>query len=316
MEYTKFNFGAVLAIIVLLGFSYITFMGLVYHSGGSLQTPVILTCVFIAVVITCILIMCKSRATRWKSIGTAGQILFGAIILGAFLAGTIPFTNFLRVAASADEFRELVDETGKAASQLDEAYTDYVSKRVREYKDNLEASAYNDSTADNSYRRAIGNAVGRTPQERISRLSSSLANRLQPDSTATIVAARHKWLDESKNASIWNPATPENFNKIQSTVESWLTNYRELSKTHYVGDTKADFEYKDFDTSLKKLTDSYSEFRKPSFLAILIAVLCFGVMLLPYFLTEKDLAGASDAVRRKAMRQTSTGNVFNKRNEN
>ena len=46
---------------------------------------------------------------------------------------------------------------------------------------------------------------------------------------------------------------------------------------------------------------------------MIIAIVCFGVMLLPYFLTEGDLAAVGG--KKKKKRGNGNGNLFNKQNE-
>ena len=97
MENTKFNFASVIAIMVLLVFSYITYLGLVYWRGGEFLFPILLTLAFFILVMVCVYVMCLSKATRWKRMGKIGQIFFGFIVLLTFIGTAFPFTNFLRV---------------------------------------------------------------------------------------------------------------------------------------------------------------------------------------------------------------------------
>ena len=109
MNRSKFNFAAVFSLMVLLGYSYLMFMGLVYWREGSIAVPLLITIGFIALVVACLVIMCMSRATRWKRIGSIGQAIFGTIILLAFIASAIPFTNFMDVVASQNRFSEEIN---------------------------------------------------------------------------------------------------------------------------------------------------------------------------------------------------------------
>ena len=65
MNNLKFNFAAVISIIVLLFYSYVVFMGLVYWLDGKIWKGVLYTVLLIAVVLVCVFFMCKARATRW-----------------------------------------------------------------------------------------------------------------------------------------------------------------------------------------------------------------------------------------------------------
>ena len=133
----KFSFSLVFSIVLLLAFAYITFLGLVYWREGNLSIPLLMVAGLIAVVLLCVVVMCKAKETRWKNIGTFGQIFFGIIILVSFLLSSVPFTNFLRVRHDKDDISEKVNAACEAAIAMDEAYSQYVEQRITDYQDNL-----------------------------------------------------------------------------------------------------------------------------------------------------------------------------------
>lgn len=134
MQNSSFNFASVFAIMVLLVFSYITFLGLTYWQKGNLLLPIILTVALIAIVATCVLFMCKAKATRWKRLGIIGQTFFGLIILIVFALASIPFTNFMDVINNSEEIQGKISNTCEAAESLDKAYAEYVKARIDTYK--------------------------------------------------------------------------------------------------------------------------------------------------------------------------------------
>lgn len=294
MGNVKFNFAAVFSIMVLLAFSYITFMGLDYLQGGDLLLPIVLTVGFILLVIVCIAIMCASKATRWHRIGIIGQVFFGVVILTAFVASAFPFTNFMRVVNDEENITNKVQEACYSATNLDNAYVNYVDTRIEKYKENLSLISRGKNVNPTRYRECLGEASGNTDDAKIEGLAKSLCNKLLPQSTTKIVEERHKWLEGAKNANVWNPLTPSNINKIDQEVNGWLSNYQKLSSISYQGEDAKPFEYENFSSSLTELTDSYSKMsQKPTSKVLVIALLCYIVMLLPYFMTRKSLAGAT-----------------------
>lgn len=287
------NFASVFSIMILLVFSYITFLGLDYWQGGKMMLPIVLSLGLIVVVLLCVLLMCKAKATRWGNIGTLGQIFFGFIILVVFVFAMIPFTNFLRVVNDKENISSKVSETCNTAIELDNAYLAYVNKRVEDYKSNLSIISKGKEANPTVYQQCLVRASGKDDATKIENLGKSLHRRLLPDSTAIIVEKRHKWLKNSESVKVWNLLTPSNINKVDERVNGWLDNYQNLSSISYKGESEnvEKFEYKSFSSTLSSLTGTYRDFQRPSVLAIIISLVCYVIMLLPYFVTEQDLAG-------------------------
>ena len=139
MNNTKFNFAAVISIIVLLFYSYIVFLGLVYWLDGNKWKGLLYTLILIAVIIACVFFMCKARATRWEKIGNTGQILFGVIILAALVLSSMPFAHFLKLVHNQKQVTEAFEKSHKYASDLDLAYKDYVKERKEVTLEHLNA---------------------------------------------------------------------------------------------------------------------------------------------------------------------------------
>lgn len=295
MQQSKFNFALVFAIMVLLAYSYITFLGLAYWQGGKLLLPVLMTLGLIAVVLGCIIMMCRSRATRWQKRGMIGQIVFGFIILVTLLAASLPFTNFVRVVEQQKKIQQSISQTCDQAVNLSRAYEDYAWDRRDKYEAVLKHACAGKTINPTRYNELVANASGATDDAKVNGLVKSLERRLMPDSASVIEKERIEWLKDASDASIWNPLTAANISEVDEKVKGWVVNYNELSSTIYNGEEAKPFEYDEFETSMSKLTKNYQEFHAPTVLAVLISLICFGIMLLPYLLTEVDVAAKADA---------------------
>lgn len=291
---TKFNYAFTFSIMVLLVFSYITFLGLVYWQGGNFVVPILLTLGLIALVLLCVFVMCISKATRWKNIGTIGQVFFGFIIFATLLCASLPFTNFLRVVQDSEDLYQKVNTTCDAAINLDKAYKEYVDSRIENFKSNLIVISKGKDINPTKYQECLGGASGATDMDKIEGLAKSLYNKLLPESTSNIVKERHEWLESARSTTVWNPLTPKNINKIDEEVNGYLDNYIKLSSVSYMGEESSPFTYDAFSNQIRGLMQTYGEFQSPTLLALIIALLCFVIMLLPYILTEPDIAGKED----------------------
>lgn len=291
MNRSKFSFAAVFSLMVLLAYSFLMFMGLVYWRGGSLGLPIGLTLGFIALVVTCLTVMCMSRATRWKRIGTIGQCIFGFIILLAFIASAVPFTNFMDVVAQKSKFNQEINNVLNSARGLDRSYEEYTERRLDNYRSRLTEISNNRDEYAAEYRQLLAGAPGNTDERKIDNLVSSLRRKLVADSVVQITRERQQWLESSADMSVWNLMLPTNMAKINEEVSNWTLMYTNISDVSYRGEHAAPFQYPEFNTELTTLTRNYTTLHAPSVLAILVALLCFAIMLLPYMLTERDVAG-------------------------
>lgn len=290
MTETKFNYAYVLCIIVLLFFSYITFLGLAYWSGGSMLSPVLLTLALIVVVGGCVYAMSVARSTRWTDIGLAGQVCFGVVVLAALLAASIPFTNFLRVAGEKEQLKAQMVETVKSSEELDKAYEKYVRKRLSDYQVSVNSIAINASSNPTKYAEIFGTTPAKDAAAKVPAIVESLKDKLMPEGAEGIMAERQKWLSQASELNVWNPMTAANIAKLNEQVDSWDANYKQLSSVIYAGENAKPFEYNDFKNSFQKLTETYQSFRKPNGTAIIISIVCFLVMLFPYFIAQGSLA--------------------------
>lgn len=252
--------------------------------------PLICAGSLLVVVLLCVVFMCKFRATRFTRQGIVGQMLFGLIILAAFGASAFPFTNFIRAIENSSELSTEVKNACDTALQMDIAYEKYVTTRVQEYKENLELIARSKSISPENYKLCMGDAAGATDTAKIEYLTTSLRNNLIPDSTANIIKARTAWLTEAREASVWNPLTPANVSKVDSEVSGWVDNYKNLSKLSYKGEESKPFSYPQFTSQVTKITQQFRELQMPSAIAWVVSLLCYAIMLLPWFTTPRNIA--------------------------
>ncbi len=318
MQKSSFNFATVFSLMVLFVFAYIAYLGMVYWQQGNQILPIALSLLLIVLVALCVFVMCKSKATRWRNVGRVGQWTFGFLVLVAFVAGSVPFTNFLRVLSDSDHIKTMVNTTCDKAIGIDADYEAYVDKRIADYRSSLSRIASGKANRPSVYQLCMGTAPGATDEQRINNLAKSLRSRLLPDSAANVIKERHQWLERAKNENVMNPLTPANVNKVSSCVDNWVVNYRELSKVSYQGEENVpEFQVSEFDNSLRQLIQTYSTLQAPSIVALLIALVCFVIMLFPYWITEGDLAAASSTPnfshrRGKRGVDQSDGNLFDK----
>lgn len=270
----------VLALLAVLVFSYIAFLGMLYHETTSSKTPVWIVIGILVIVSLCCFGMCYGKAERNKFLGKSVQIALGAVIFVVLVLAAIPFTNFLDVLGKSEDIKENVEEVFDYASNLDNRYAEYANSRIKDYENILSPEV---EMSEESF------LTTRPKNEYdyvISVKSQALRRIILPESRRSIVEGRQQWLNDSKEMSLWNVATPDNLRKLRSVVSSWIDEYRTLSSNGFEDESFEPFVEKEFSTSIDTCTAQFTHYHFPSIIAILITFIVFGVILLPYFLTD------------------------------
>ena len=295
MNNSKFNFAAVISIIVLLLYTYVAFMGMVYWKDGKILMGVICSIILIAVVLTCVVIMCRAKATRWKRLGSIGQYLFGGIILLTLIVRSMPFAHFFNLLGKQQDINKDFEQSYVYANNINKAYKDYVDQRkskTREFLNNLEATHGKDNPEQ--YRAIFAMPGGDTNNDKINRMITSLERTLLPDVLIRSNEQSTARMQEGAKMSVWNVAMPNYINSMNEAVQGNIDIYSKLSKNAhgYKGDTNYPaFTYEKFSNQNSKLKSMLTTMSMPSVISIIAALVCFAFMLLPYYLVEKDLAG-------------------------
>lgn len=260
------NWGVVLALVVLLVYTYISFLGMLYKVEGVAWKAVLFAIAVIAIVAICVYIMVNAKMTKSKEIGMVGQIVFGLIILVTFLFSGGPFTSFLQVAGNRDKIEREIASVKQLAAGIDSTYNVYAYDRVHQYKRSLDSG----------------------DELRV----KSLQRRLLPETLLPVQSQRQDWVSQIENMTIWNIMLPQNLKYMQQCVKEWSDNYYQLSAFTYDGQQLKPFEYQEFKT---KLDDLMNGFKKAgySIWAVLVAIIAALAMLVPYWLaipvkTRKD----------------------------
>lgn len=124
--------------------------------------------------------------------------------------------------------------------------------------------------------------------------ASRLKDFLLGDNIDALSEKRTVWLSESAT-TIWNINLPKNIQDVTSSVNSWLTNYGELSQKQYRQESNyPKFEDESFNQNADRLQLLCTTIVAPSFIAIMLSIICCAIILLPWFVTSKDIAAIGD----------------------
>lgn len=256
-----------LTIVALLVFVYISFLGAEYLFEGNHLLVIPMMLVGGALLVWCIRVMCRSKASRDKRNGLPKEV---AAILGAvfiLLVGGIAFTQFLFVYDHQKELRDTVLATAEDVSKIDSIYKDYAQKRIDAYGQKLKKGK---------------DTKNLTKQER-SMMTNSLKRRLIPSEYDTICAERKQWLAAVNDASVWNISTPRNLHYIVTAGQDWTEQYRQVSSVIYKNEDVEPFGDGDTAFNPSEASLQFSTPHMPNMRSLVaIAVCCFFILTI-YF---------------------------------
>jgi hypothetical protein len=293
MEKATFSFAWVIALIALIAFSYISFMGLVYWQLFSVGVCALFTLILDFMIMLCMLIMCRARRSRWLRLGLLGQIMFGLVALVLLLASSVMFAHFTRIISQQEEIRSTYAAAIEDAQTLDENYDQYINERCVAYSAALSSL----KPASKEYKALFSNtiALGFSKDEAISKCVVNLKKLLGGNKESeNLKNKREQWL-KTGTASVWNLSFPANIRDFSSSVNQWIDNYTGLSSKSYTGETNvAPFEDNTFNQKMNALNAICTTIGRPSLLAIVLAIVCFILILLPWIVTPKNMASIGD----------------------
>ena len=289
---SKFNFSWVFALIALLGYVIISFMGLTYTQIVPLGLSALIALAFAAAVIFLVSIMCKAKATRWLRLGMIGQISIGFIVLVLLLVSSIFFTHFTKMIKEQDVIVSTYTQTIDDARKLDEKYRAYVDERCAKYQ----AKIQNLKVGSSDYNKMIAkpSQLGYTKTQIAKRYYETMKNFLLGDNMDELNEKRTQWLSQD-TTTVWNINLPNNIQDVTSSVNQWLRNYEELSAKQYTLETSVQaFEDHEFNKNAESLQQICTTVTTPSLMSILLALLCFVFIILPWLVTPKNIASIGD----------------------
>ena len=267
-------------------------MGLVYSQLCSLGLSILIALAFTGIIVFLLNIMCKVKATRWLRLGIIGQISIGLIILVFLLTLSVFFTHFTRMIKEKEAIVELYSETIDDARELDAKYRDYVDQRCQSYKTKINGLKVGTKGYIDMVAKPL--SLGLSQASISEKYASRLKDFLLGDNIDALSEKRTVWLSES-TTSIWNINFPKNIQDVTFSVNSCLINYGELSQKQYSQESSyPKFEDESFNKNANKLQLLCTTIVPPSFIAILLAIVCCAIILLPWIVTSKDIAAIGD----------------------
>ncbi len=287
----KFNYpyglSLALACTGIIMFTYMAFLGLLFHYEGAMLEPLLMSVVGLAILGWSLVVMCRSKRSRqWRS-GMLREVLASLAALGVLGLGSVPVARFLSICEQQVEVRQAVGQTTAMLSSMPQAYEAYVDKRIEAYRARLLTIA----PGSPLYRQAIAGAGGSDRDQKVGYLCASLRRRIYPPGIDEVFSARRHWLQDLPPFNVWNVFAARNVRIVGEAGREWGSALQALSVTSYLADDAGPFGHVSLTDRLESFRDEYTSYCLPGWRGMLAIILCFILVLLPYWNIRRPANG-------------------------
>ena len=296
-EQLKFSWGHIIAFLALIFISYITFVGVVYQTGGDFVKAFI-TMIAVDVILAIVFIGSQmAKATAHKFAKRIWLERFGICLSPIiFILCMLPYFHFWTVHSHNEEIVNNFTRAIKASKQMFDDYSQYSNQRIENYQKMLERVISSRKTHPKLFA-ACGFTEGKEQIQKANMLKTLRLQLLSNNYDSLKVSANQRIESSSNGASTWNVFLLGNTKEIKSAIRDWnrqLCGFSEkkLSNEEFDGNKVVAFgesskSLDDVEKGLDGLTELFSKKAYPNAMAIITAILLYFAMLFPYFLQDR-----------------------------
>ena len=294
----RFSWGHIVAFLALIFIAYVVFMGATYYTIGNYSIGLITMGCCILMIVSTILgaQVLKGVDKKFHRSIIWERILIATSPIIICLVG-IPFCHFWTVQSSEEKIIEQFKKSINASWGIFSDYEVYSQERINQLGSNLKSSVKDEKLINN----------------RVEELSLYLNN-----STEKSINEAKKWINEVNNdPSIWNVFLFGNISTIESAIAQWTESLNNHSSKSISSESTPNL----FSTAnpnkekalsgLASLKLIYQKTDKPNTPAIVTLLICYLMLLCPYFVQERH----SRNVETFFGRATPKTNLINKENK-
>ena len=270
----RFSWGHIVAFLALIFIAYVVFMGATYYTVGNYYAGLIAMGFCVLLIVSTILgaQVLKGVDKKFHRSIVWERILIGLSPVIIIIVG-IPFSHFWTVQSSETEIKEEFRKSITSALGIFSDYDSYSKERISQLETSLNSSVKDDQLKKN----------------RVDELTLYLNN-----STAKSIEEAKVWVNKvNEDPSIWNVFLFGNISTIESAIEQWTESLNTISKKAM----SSEKEPESFSTAnmnkekalngLTNLKSTYQEVKAPNASAILTLLICYLMLLCPYFVQER-----------------------------
>lgn len=306
-EVLRFSWGHVIAFLVLIFLSYVTFMGVAYWTDGDFAAAGIAMAVVDVVLLFCSLglQMTKAAGRKFRKMIVVERVCL-ILCPMVFCGSMIPFVHFWSVHAQDEAIVQQFSAAIEGSKQMFSEYEAYAKGRIGR----LERELANERK---------GSGQGYEQIVRDENVVHALRLQLLSDNYHKLQAEATSWIDQSSTgASTWNVFLLGNLREIEAAIGGWKATLASFSQ-HIMHDEArlAQTRAQPFDASgsiMANLSNGFDMVRchfsttsAPGVPAILLALLlCLGLAM-PYLLQDRNPRSTYKLFGERKMRGGASG---------
>ncbi len=270
----RFSWGHIVAFLALIFVAYVVFMGATYYTIGNYYVGLTtMGCCVLLLVLTILgaqVLKGVDKKFHKSIVWERTLIAISPIII--IIVG-IPFSHFWTVQSSEQQITEQFRNSIRASLGIFSDYSSYSEERVNQLKSSAASIMKEDQLVNN----------------RADELSLYLNN-----STAKSIEEAKAWINKvDDDPSIWNVFLFGNISTIEAAIDQWTESLNLISKKK----TSSETDPEEFSTAnvskekallgLANLKRIYQEAKAPNASAIITLLICYLLLLCPYFVQER-----------------------------
>ena len=271
----RFSWAHIVAFLALIFIAYVVFMGATYYTVGNYYAGLITMGFCVLLIVSTILgaQILKGVDKKFHRSVIWERVLIGLSPVIIIIVG-IPFSHFWTVQSSETEIKYQFRISITSALDIFSDYDSYSKERISQLETSINSSVKDEQLKKN----------------RVDELTLYLNN-----STAKSIETAKAWINKvNEDPSIWNVFLFGNIFNIESAIKQWAESLNTISKKHMSDESYAEpFSTTRMNKELAlsnfaNLKSIYKEVRLPNATALLTLLLCYLMLLCPYFVQERN----------------------------
>ena len=280
-EQLKFTWGHIIAFLAIIILSYFSFMGISYLTRGNFIYAGIGVLVIDLFLVLYFIVPQLLKGTDRKF---DNKIMFERLLIFTapliFIVLMIPYAHFWTVQKEEDKIQLVFEESVKHSTEMFESYESYAEERLNNYNPRTNRSSGSNSTT-----------IRREKQLK----KDALRIQLLSDNYNNLKTSALSWIESAASSSVWNVFILGNISKIEDAIISWNKELFALSENIMKDESDDAVAFnmpsesaEAAKAALSQLRSIYTKIGAPTVIAILLGILLYLMLLLPYIIQTRN----------------------------
>lgn len=296
----KFSWAHILLFLAIIIIGYVTYVGITYKLDKGLTEPLWYTLGIVALLVFWFFGVQQLKGVdnnyRFSRCIILERVLLFSSPLVFFLCMG-PFNHAWNVASHGEEIEGRFREAINSSTNMFDEYNNYSSRRIADYHNFLQRVKDSKYIQPSVYQR-IG-FDGKNDEHKI-KIEVATLKRQLTENYDSLQKEATSWIKRAdQNTSVWNVFLVGNIKEIKNAITDWnnqLHNFSSVILSTETNDGNHNVLPFDYDSNeinivlknLDSLSNIYTADDELSFTAILLGVILYLMMILPYFVQKRN----------------------------